>query len=139
MRQNIFDGTETAGGYARAVRVGRHFHVSGTTSLDRNGKAVGRNAYEQTREIYRKIDAALTQGGANIAHVVRVTAYITDMSQSEGFLRAHREVFHAICPAAALIGCTALVKPELIVEVEAYAIVPNEADALYGVDTRSGP
>jgi enamine deaminase RidA (YjgF/YER057c/UK114 family) len=138
-RQNIFDGTESAGGYARAVRVGPHIHVSGTTALDKNGRAVGRDAYEQTREIYRKIDAALVQGRATLDYVVRITAYITDMSQADGFLRAHKEVFHAICPAAALIGCTALLKPELIVEIEAYAIIPTEADALFGVDTRSGP
>ena len=138
-RQNVFDGTEAAGGYARAVRVGPHVHVSGTTSLDGSGKAIGSDAYAQTQEIYRKIAAALAKAGARLEHVVRVTAYITDMSQAYGFLRAHKEVFEKICPAAALIGVTALLKPELIVEVEAYAIIPTEADALFSIDARSGP
>lgn len=132
-RQNYFDGTETAGGYARAVRVGNQIHVSGTTSLDKNGKAVGRDAYEQTREVYRKIIDALSLAGATPRDIVRVTAYITDMSQSDAFLRAHKEVFAEICPAAALIGVASLIKPDLLVEVEAYAIAGAE------IDDRSGP
>jgi enamine deaminase RidA (YjgF/YER057c/UK114 family) len=132
-RRNIFDGTEAAGGYARAVRVGPHVHVSGTTSLDKNGRAVGRDAYEQTREIYRKIGTALGQAGASLADVVRITAYITDMTQSEGFLRAHQEVFARICPAAALIGVNALLKPDLIVEIEAHAMaIRHDDDASRG-------
>jgi enamine deaminase RidA (YjgF/YER057c/UK114 family) len=125
-RQNYFDGTEMAGGYARAVRVGAHIHVSGTT-------APGRDIYEQTRGIYAKIENAIAGCGATMRDVVRITAYITDMSQSEGFLRAHREVFAAISPAAALIGATALLKPELLIEIEAYAIAGAE------IDTTSGP
>lgn len=125
-RQNFFDGTEMAGGYARAVRVGQQIHVSGTT-------APGRDVYEQTRAIYAKIANAVSSCGATMRDVVRITAYITDMSQSEGFLRAHREVFAAISPAAALIGTTALLKPELLIEIEAYAIADSE------LDTSSGP
>jgi enamine deaminase RidA (YjgF/YER057c/UK114 family) len=132
-RQNFFDGTEVAGGgYARAVRVGPHIHVAGTT-------APGRDVYDQTQATYRKIATALEACGGAMRDVVRVTAYITDMSQAEAFLRAHREALGAICPAAALIGTTALIRPELLIEIEAYAIIPTEADALFGVDTRSGP
>jgi enamine deaminase RidA (YjgF/YER057c/UK114 family) len=115
-----------AGGYARAVRVGPHIHVSGTT-------APGRDVYEQTRAIYAKIANAVSSCGATMRDVVRITAYITDMSQSEAFLRAHREVFAEICPAAALIGTTALLKPELLIEIEAYAIAGSE------IDVSSGP
>jgi enamine deaminase RidA (YjgF/YER057c/UK114 family) len=125
-RQNYFDGTEMAGGYARAVRVGPHIHVSGTT-------APGRDVYEQTRATYAKIADAVAGCGATMRDVVRITAYITDMSHSDAFLRAHREVFGTICPAAALIGTTALLKPELLIEIEAYAIAGAERD------TTSGP
>jgi enamine deaminase RidA (YjgF/YER057c/UK114 family) len=127
-RRNIFDGTEASGGYARAVQVGPHIHVSGTTSLDRNGAAVGGTVYEQTREVYRKIAATLANCGASMKDVVRTTAYITDMSQADGFIRAHNEVFAEICPAGALIGTPALLKPELLIEVEAYAIISLDAD-----------
>jgi len=131
-RQNFFDRTETAPGYARAVRVNDQIHVSGTTALDMDGRVVGSDAYAQTREIYRKLAQALAACGATLADVVRITAYITDMSQSEGFLRAHQEVFAAISPAAALIGVSALVKPELIVEIEAYAIAGATIDVTSG-------
>ena len=126
-RQNVFDGMESTGGYARAVRVGPHIHVSGTTSLDPQGNAVGGDVYEQTHESYRKIAAALQKCGASMKDVVRVTAYITDMTQGAAFLRAHAEAMAGNTPAAALIGTTALLKPELLIEIEAYAILAEDA------------
>jgi enamine deaminase RidA (YjgF/YER057c/UK114 family) len=121
-RQNVFDGTEVAGGYARAVRVGRHIHVSGTTSLDKNGNAVGKDVYEQTRETYRKIATALEKCGAGVKDIVRVTSYIVDMKQLPGFQRGHLEAMGGNTPASSLIGTNALLKPELLIEIEAYAI-----------------
>ena len=126
-RQNVFDGTEVAGGYARAVRVGPHIHVSGTTSLDKNSNAVGKDVYEQTRETYRKIAAALEKCGAGVKDIVRVTSYIVDMKQLPGFQRGHLEAMGGNTPASSLIGTNALVKPELLIEIEAYAIVADEA------------
>lgn len=127
-RQNVFDGTEVAGGaYARAVRVGPHVHVSGTTSMNAEGHPVAHDVHGQTRETYRKIAAALQECGAGMTDIVRVTAYITDMSQAPAFMRAHAEAMAGNTPASALIGTTALFKPELLIEIEAYAIVAEAA------------
>jgi enamine deaminase RidA (YjgF/YER057c/UK114 family) len=126
-RQNVFDGTEVAGGYARAVRVGPHIHVSGTTSLDKNGNVVGKDVYEQTREIYRKIATVLEKCGAGVKDIVRVTSYIVDMKQLPGFQRGHFEAMSGNTPASSLIGTNSLHKPELLIEIEAYAIVADEA------------
>ncbi len=127
-RQNVFDGTEvTGGGYARAVRVGPHIHVAGTTSMNAEGHPVAFDVYGQTRETYRKIAAALEKCGAGMKDIVRVTVYITDMGEAPAFMRAHAEAMAGNTPASALIGTTALYKPELLVEIEAYAIVADDA------------
>lgn len=122
-RQHFHDGTEVIGGYARAIRAGNHIHVSGTTSANAKGEVVGDDVYEQTIETYRKIEEALEKLGAGLRDVVRITAYITDITQAEGYSRAHERVFAGIDPAAALIGTSALMKPEMLIEIEAYAIV----------------
>lgn len=127
VHRRIFDGTEAAGGYARAVRAGQMVFVAGTTSLDGEGVAQGADVHSQTVRTYDKIEAALARAGASLADVVRVTAYITDMAQADGFNRAHAERFTGTeVPAAALLGIDALLKPELMVEIEATAVISED-------------
>lgn len=122
--QRFPDGTEAAGGYARAVRAGPMVFVAGTTSLDASGAVIGSDVYEQTRTTYDKIGEALSRAGAKWSDVTRVTAYITDMDQASGFTRAHGERFPGDeVPAAALIGCPKLLKPGLLIEIEATAVI----------------
>lgn len=126
MRQNISSGTkwEDIAGYSRAVRVGNHVAVSGTTATDSEGKLVGEgDAYEQTTFIIRKIEQALKEAGATLRDVVRTRIYMTDISQWEGAARAHAEFFGDIRPANTLIEISGLVGPGYIVEMEADAII----------------
>ena len=125
-RREIFDGTELVGGYARAVRKGPHIHVSGTTSADKDGQVIGTDLYEQTRATYAKIARVLADGGATMADVVRVVAYVTDISDPSGFSTAHAEAFGATRPAATLVEVSRLIAPEMLVEIEAYAIVDED-------------
>ncbi len=127
-REDVFDGTEATAAYARAVRVGPHVHVSGTTSADTEGQVVGDDLYAQSKETYRKITTVLDKAGAKLADVVRIVAYVTDIGDPDGFNRATIEAFEAtgVRPAATLVEITALYKPEMLVEIEAYAIVSDE-------------
>jgi len=126
-RQDIFDGTEASDAYARAVRFGNQIHVSGTTSANAEGEAVGDDLYAQCKETYRKIGRVLQQAGAGFGDVVRIVAYVTDISQPEGFSRATVEAFKpsGVRPAATLVEISALFKPEMLVEIEAYALLPE--------------
>lgn len=111
-------------GYSRAVRVGPHVHIAGTTAVDASGTIVGRgDAYAQTAFILKKIEAALIEGGASMSNVVRTRMFVTDITKFDDVGRAHGEVFHAIRPATTMIEVRALVDPELIVEIEADAYV----------------
>ncbi len=112
-------------GYSRAVRVGDRIIVSGTTSIE-DGKLIGAgDAYLQTVTIIRKISKVLEQAGSRLEDVVRVRVYLTDMSAFEDVARAHGEFFREIRPAQTLIGISTLVDPEMIVEIEAEAVVGN--------------
>jgi enamine deaminase RidA (YjgF/YER057c/UK114 family) len=125
--QRFPDGTEAAGGYARAVKAGPMVFVAGTTSLNAAGEVQGTDSYDQTRITYEKIGAALAKAGAKWSDVVRITAYLTDMDQADGFSRAHVERFPGTeVPAAALIGIPALLKPGLLIEIEATAVIEGE-------------
>lgn len=111
-------------GYSRAVRVGQHIHVAGTCAQPPQDQG---DAYEQAKGALQIIAKALGEAGTNLDAVVRTVVYITDAAHAAGVTRAHREVFGAILPASTLVVVAALLKPHLVVEIEAYAIVPAES------------
>ena len=118
-RQNIFSGHpfESVLGYSRAVKVGNTVHVSGTT-------ADGADAYEQATNVLAIIKNSLAKAGAGPEHVVRTVIYVTDMAaHADGVTKAHGEMFGDIRPASTLVAVTGLLRPELVVEIEAYAIL----------------
>lgn len=131
-RRNISSGTkwEPFVGYSRAVRIGNHVHVAGTTAVDGNGGLVGPgDGYAQTAFILRKIEAALREAGATLDDVVRTRIFVTDIGRFEEIGRAHGEVFGVIRPASTMVEVRALVDPAMLVEIEADAYLEPGAGA----------
>lgn len=127
-RVNVSSGTEweLRVGYSRAVRVGNQVHVSGTTAVDENGAVQGGgDPYRQALASLKKIEMALGQAGAGIRDVVRTRIYVTDISHWEEVGRAHGEFFGQVRPAATMVEVSRLIRPGLLVEIEAYAVVED--------------
>jgi len=125
-RKNISTGSkwEPIIGYSRAVRVGNTVFVSGTTASDASGALVGVNdPAAQTRQCLKNIEAALKQAGASLKDVVRTRLYVTDISAWEAYGRVHGEVFGEIRPATAMVEVNNLISPEMMVEIEADAVI----------------
>lgn len=125
-RKRISSGTEWESkvGYSRAIQTDSQVHVSGTTATDDDGDVVGKDdAYEQTKQALQNIESALQETDASFEDVVRTRMFVTDIDEWEAIGEAHGEVFSDIRPTTSMVEVNRLINPDLLVEIEAVAII----------------